>query len=655
MGRVAAPSASVSSLLDTSQDVAGRTPDDALAGERSPTGAHRWAEVAWIALVVAVTTTVTGAIAGRSSWQSDDFLILQDAARGGYTYAFLVSQAIAHFSPGHRLVSLVLFREAPFDHDFALAFLLVVQACSVVLVQRIVRWFAGPVWWSYALALAYGLSPIVFQALEWFTAGLLVLPSAALWLASLHAYLNWRRTGRRAWLIWSVVAFAGSLAFYVKAVLVPVYLVLVRVLLLDDTRSVRENARRAAREWRVWALYGTVAGLWLVLYTTRTYTQPWQAGSLAETLTFARVAWLETVVPGALGLRISGEEAWSRTLLILLGQAALVAAIVLSVRRRRAAWRPWVLLGIGFALGTVTLLPRLADFAPEVIGRTLRYQTDVLGLVPVVLAAAFARRGAVERRPRPGLWRVAGGVVAVAAVCSAAVLSMDAISDESPGRESKRWLANVTADVERLQAGGTTVTLLDKPMPRSFLPGWIREGSEGESDVLPLFLDDLRFDAVADPTFRVRRDGRLERVRFDRQAGGDLGMLIDRGLIRPVGDSKPYVDDGLCLRARASAFASMELLPPRVLRGQKWYLRTRYSTGAANGVLLAVNRGVPYPKQDDRGLAAAPAGAAALVELGEIPNGPPTFGGLRFDVPPGGTACFTSLEVGAFVPTSARP
>jgi hypothetical protein len=47
----------------------------------------------------------------------------------------------------------------------------------------------------------------------------------------------------------------GALLFSEKGVLIPVWLVLMRVLLLDPDVPLRTSIRRVAGEWRVWTLY----------------------------------------------------------------------------------------------------------------------------------------------------------------------------------------------------------------------------------------------------------------------------------------------------------------------------------------------------------------------------------------------------------------
>ena len=126
-------------------------------------------------------------------------------------------------------------------------FLVACQATSAVLMQRILQLVFGRVWWTYALALAWAISVIYLPTLAFFSSGLLTIASITATLASIHGYLCWRATGRRAWLAWSLVAMCIGLAFYVKALLIPLYLLLMRVLLLDPEARLRDSARAAAR------------------------------------------------------------------------------------------------------------------------------------------------------------------------------------------------------------------------------------------------------------------------------------------------------------------------------------------------------------------------------------------------------------------------
>ena len=596
-----------------------------------------------LAAVVALQALITGWFASKSSWVQDDLILFQDAAAGDVDWDYLASREIVHFAPGHRLVSLYLFRHAPFDYGAALAFALVAHAAGVVLVQRIVRWFAGAAWWSYALAFAYGTSIVVLPSMLQFAAVAQVVAPGTLTLAAIHAYLCWRSSGRRGWLVWSLIAVAGALSFYEKAALVPVYLVLMRVLLLDQERPVRDNLRAAAREWRVWAAYGAVLAGWFVLYRTRPYAESWESAGLGEILEFVRIAWSESYVPATLGVYLTGEESsLLRTPAVIAGQLALLAGVVLTVRRRRSAWRAWAFLAAVFVLGAVVIFPRVAVWGGWATGHVLRYQVEMAVLTPLVVAAAIGRR----KRAARGHGVVALAAIGVAAYSIAMVISAGAVVDDWPGERSKRFFANLRGDVAKLHGAGEEPVLLNEALPDWLIHGWHRPGVNQAVVNLPLFLDGVHFNEVADRTYRLRDDGHLDEVRFERVVGGDPIDLLDRGAVTVSGGQPERTAEGLCVQARGDV-AGLEFRP-RVLRGRRWYLRVAYSSDAPDPLPLEVNRGVPYPRPIDRSLPAAPSGTEELIELGDLPGGPPTFGGLRVLVPSGSSACVRRVEVGAF-------
>src|SRR5688572_18408657 len=73
-------------------------------------------ELAGLALVVVVQAAACWYFASRSYFVADDFPVFYDAqVRGAFDLGFLGSEVIVHFSPGFRLVSLLVQRYATFD------------------------------------------------------------------------------------------------------------------------------------------------------------------------------------------------------------------------------------------------------------------------------------------------------------------------------------------------------------------------------------------------------------------------------------------------------------------------------------------------------------------------------------------------------------
>ena len=190
-----------------------------------------------------------------------------------------------HLVPAYRLTYLALDRVAPMNFEVALAFLVACHAVSAVLLQRILTLVFGRAWWTYALALAWAISVVYLPAFAWFAGGLHSIPAITATLASIHGYLCWRATGRRAWLAWSLVAMGIGLGFYIKALLIPLYLVLMRVLLLDPEARLRDSLRSLRDEWRVWLAYAAVCAVYLLVYSLGDYARPASGATVGEVLT----------------------------------------------------------------------------------------------------------------------------------------------------------------------------------------------------------------------------------------------------------------------------------------------------------------------------------------------------------------------------------
>ena len=205
-------------------------------------------------------------VAARSYFFGDDFVVLWQSRTHGLTLDYLTSPATAHFGPGHRFLSYALYRIAGFNFGAALALLLAFHAAAVViLLQRVLAALFGRVWWSYVLALAFGLSVFTMAMLWWFSPGLLSLPSIAFSLASIHAYLWWWRTRRKTWLVWSVVALCLGAAVLREggpragvsgaAADVPA----------GAVAAVRRHLRVVLRQWRVWLLFAAPVAVYLIV------------------------------------------------------------------------------------------------------------------------------------------------------------------------------------------------------------------------------------------------------------------------------------------------------------------------------------------------------------------------------------------------------
>jgi hypothetical protein len=608
--------------------------------------------------VLVVQWMVNWHFASRSWFVFDDFDAMYQAHIGGWGVDYLLRPVNDHISPGVRTVAQLLVPRAAFDWNVALGLVLACHSISVVLLQRILRLVFGARWWTLAIAFVYGISIVILPSLEWFSAGVLALPATTFSLAAIHAYLCWWRTGRRRWLAWSVIAVSGGLCFYVKVLLVPIYLVLLRVLLLEPGIGVRDGARAAAREWRVWALYALPMAVAVITYLakgnyeSRTVPLDWIPGYLTK-------AWSIGFVPSLMGIRVPRFGERTLHIAAVVGcQLALLAGVAFSVARERSAWRAWAVLFVAFVLNAFLVIPRVALYGTDVIVYTLRYFNESVYVALIVIPFAFARPRWARAPSRPSsgpAWpRYLGAAVAAALVTyTAFAWASDAAFDRHwPGGKARSWADNVRADLGQAERARARPVLLDAPLPRTIAHTFVAVQEFPPpnylSTILPLFNSGLRFNQVSDQTYRVRPDGHLQAVRFEQAAGGNVRDLRETGFLTVTGPAA-YAPEGLCLGITAQP-SSLEIRPQHGLRGRAWYLRTTYATTSPTGVALVIDRGVGYPPISDRALPWRPLPGMELTELGALPTGVPTLARIRADISGAQRTCFSRFEFGSFVP-----
>jgi hypothetical protein len=648
----------------------------------------RFGPVEWVLLasLVVVPVAFMWHFASPSFFFWDDFANLYWAHDTPPLLSYLFGAIYGdHLSPAHRLAYLVLDRAAPLNFELALAFLLVCQATSAVLLQRILALLFGRALWTYVLALVWAVSVVHLSGLTWFAAGLHSIPAITATLASIHGYLCWRVTGRRPWLVWSLVAMCIGLAFYVKALLIPLYLLLMRALLLDPGARIHDSLRSVRAEWRVWLAYAAVCVAFVLAYLVGDYRQYYESEGgvgLGDALSYVRIFWLEGFSPLLFGIRVPIHDQGDLHLVaIVAAQAAVIALIAWSILRRRAAWRAWVFLLIGLLANGLILAGRVAQWGAADIAHTIRYYTEPALLVLLAVAFAFATprlRGPARdlpagERARPARLRLptarVGTAVCLALVaylCATWATASSLTGDASPdaevrsGRVARAYLDNLRADLASARRQGVQPSLVDQDVPQSVVsqlnnpePVAVQEGVRYTrlSSVVPLFDEGVSFNQP-ERLHIVRPDGHLERTHFIPAVGGSPAELRRRGRLR-VHEARVERRGGeWCVVAEG--LSALEWEPRPHLTGRDWWLRVRYRNDPVEPFSIQTNDGTGW---SDAGSKLPPMGfpGTAIIDLSELPEGLPTNAGVRLGVLPFGRLCLRSLEIGYFDPAAPPP
>src|SRR3954469_25242548 len=377
----------------------------------------RIATLAAPAAVIAGCVALQGALGARSYFVTDDWLhiaVAQDALTGGgLDMHYLQRVVFIHYAPGHRFAYYVLAKFAPLDWGAALAAMLALFAASLALFHRICTRLFGNRRENLVLLALFGTSVLLVPSFLWFADALHKFPSILASLIAIDAFLTYRREGKRRALVLCVLMVGAGSLFYVKVLLVPLYLLLISLLFLP---------RGSHRVWLAFAPVYLIYGLNYVLNYADTGSAPPSLHLLGK---YLWTAWFRGVTPAFAGVNVAVDARGAELLYAVGAQLLLVAVVVVTIRRNPNAWRAWAFWGVAFAANAIVVgLGRLGSLGFKQVGSQLRYDTEMTWLLPLALGFAFFvanGRGIRPLRLPPRRVTLALGAVVACAYLAAAI------------------------------------------------------------------------------------------------------------------------------------------------------------------------------------------------------------------------------------------
>lgn len=603
-----------------------------------------------LALLAVVTASVAH-FTSKSYFYLDDYLNFHEVERDGLSFSYLTRVvASGHLAPGRRLGDWLIQSFFPLNFGVAQALMLSCLAGSAFVLYRVLVELFGSGPGPLLLTLLYGTSIVHVEVIQWWAAGLLSLPAALLSLVSIFGYLRFYRTASRRWLVVSVAALGVGLLFYVKPLLVPMYLILLRVLVLEPERPLRATVAAAVREWRLWSLYLAPIGVYVSVYLARS-SQSSGVPSLGAIVDYVRLSWVRVFAPGVFGFHIPrGEASSAQQIAIVAVQVVLAGLVAVSLLRFSRAWRAWAFFAIAFLANAMLVgLGRINLLGPDVAyGR--RYHVEATFLLPIALGAAFRRArlrraGAIPSLVARPLRRRAGWGVITAATAAHLVLAWSAsgrIMQESPGWAAGRYMGNVDKGLRQLARSGVEPTILDGTVPDYVLSSWMVLGGppvNRYSEIFQVFGRSLSFDRPTRVSFAVGSDGRLRPVTFVDHRGGDAAALLQSGALTVSGATVEVNGATVCVRS-GPAPGLLELSPGAPPVEGEWYLELAYVSNQQRQLPIYVDRGGGYPSVYDRAVSVEAHKGANVYGLGGR-----RLLRLRLDLPPHLFLCLDRLEV----------
>jgi hypothetical protein len=322
-----------------------------------------------------------------------------------------------------------------------------------------------------------------------------------------------------------MVAFAGGLCDYETAMLFPVFLVLIRLLVLGDSLDPRVWIRELWSERWAWGGYLVLEVAALINYYENIYTaQP--RPSLGQLAHFFEISLLQVFIPGLFGI---ARLVTPGTGLAVAADLLFVVALGLLLYLRPRSWRSMLGALLAFFVSMLALaLNRIATYGIYT-GAELYYQQAAQLMLFVMVGFSLSRRWGGVRSVRPvSLLRrvpahalVAAGVVAAAGYGALYVSSVDALANKSwQPHTSKPYIAAFERSVAQIKAAtGSEPNLIDVTVPGTLMqPNFAPFNLY--SFFFPVVDDRLRYDQATRPAYVVSLSGSLVPVHFARLAAG---------------------------------------------------------------------------------------------------------------------------------------
>ena len=573
----------------------------------------------------------------------DDYLYFKLAEERPFIIGLLTPVLGVYPAPGDRLLSYVLQQLTPLNFTVARLILLTFLAGTTVILWQLVRMFArSDRWWTVALLIPFALSLTLVVPVAWWSAGLPIIPALFFTVVAMLAWLRSYTDARVwPWVAVAVIAVAAAGAFYVKFLLIPVYLLFFRLVILPPLLGLGGGVRDLWRERGRWIALAIPPAAFLAVWILSGIAGRSAAGGSRPYLAFFATAWFRVFAPAAfLNGRLNGPVSSFASWAVVVGAQLLFLAVVVATWiRSRLAIRAWSLFLFVFFLNAgVVGTDRLPAFGVQ-IAYALRYYPEIALFLPLTLALCL--REGEERRPdlaweRTRLGQAAIGLIAATYLVSLGVWAPGVVSDYQ-GVAAKAWYQNLRHDLEAVTADGTVPHILDSKTPDFVMEAWMAP-VDHVSTVLSLAGIPAVYNRLSPRTYLVRGDGHLALADFQPTSSLVSGMTLAPG-VRIFGEAPPEsgatcVDGG----------GSLQYRPDRILADRHLAIGLHYARPSRRPILLHVR--TSDANEVSRVLELKPfQNLAELVDLE-----PSSIRGFQLRVSSGDRVCIQRLDIGSLEP-----
>jgi hypothetical protein len=608
-----------------------------------------------LGVVISIELIVLYFVLRNNSWVFDDNFLLVRAGQEGFNWHWLTQVEFEHWDIGEHLVISLQHRLFFFDYRWALVTLLAVFGGCIYVFERILATIVKNRWVTIAAAAWFGLNVLWVRPLQWATAGIQYFPYTLLDLLCLYGFMRYYANRDRRWLAVSVISLAAALLFYEKPAYILIYLALVRVLLMSESLKPVEIAKTFWRERLVWGLYVAVVLIWGIGYLHAKAYGTHGPVTLGEYLSYFRIFWLQTLVPSLASVTIPAFKLSTlQIVFVVVSQIAVLSCVIVSVRRKRSAWRAWIFFAVIVILSAVLVAhSRVAQFGVG-IANDPRYLIDFGWLAPLTLCAAFGRGkvlapAAPQSDAQLGLptSRLAAptlaGVAVLVAYGGGSIATGAQLQRVWPGAEARTWEQNVRRDFARVRRSSAPVVIADNATPFAIMESFVAPYNR-LSRVLPMYVGPLQVDGPIDGATldTIGLDGSIHHANVvPLDSGGTVVSLERSRQLEARGGREVRAGSQSCFIADGTSIAvERHLAKPPTVGDAPYYLLLTYRAWAPVAPAVFVNAGSGFPGSPENAIALRGSRGTSIAWLG--PNSPHD---LLLTIPPLTTICVERFDV----------
>ena len=489
------------SLTPVTQSMTGSTRSSIDGPNNLPTPATPRGALPWCLLLIALMVAYVGIMIRESFFYADDFLTFGFAHQDGLRWSFVFLNIFGHVAPTERLLHLMVLDISPFNYALGETVILVLFALVLLALLWILWELRVGLAVTLTILFVVGTSTVLLSSSFYYDQTVFLLPASLFILCTVALFIRWTRTGA-SWLLFaSWVVFGLSFVTQERPLVTPVYLVLLRYLILPY-RIAPGGKYRWRSDWRIWLPFAAIGGGYTSYYLS--------LGSNAHTSTSVTIKALEIAPPAFLraviGIPTDSVAHGSSVLVVVVLVVLLVWSYVTSPRRTLVL-RASVFFVVCFAANILPVIRGIGSIYGPGLVFELQYYVDALfalgiavGLVESKwLIATLTPRGDrtrtshhIRRRAR---YRVAALVCVAAVVIHLVALpfGISNIRRANTGQTIARsWVMNVEASLQARDDRPTTVIPLT--LPPSFVPGF-ESPFNYESEFFPLLANWHDYDS----------------------------------------------------------------------------------------------------------------------------------------------------------------